>query len=504
MKKDKALTHLHRAAIYTRYASYGQPVRTLPEQKRICREYANGHLCEVVQIYEDTPKLPGGTGRHALHTLIRDAEAGLFDYVIVFSYTYLAHNSYDLSICLERLRRLHVRVLPAVSFPELDSPRITLQACLRETSKQYASGLAKELLRLMHEPIGKHWFTATEALPGYLLAPNKRLIPDAPAADVLRKVFDDAANGADLSKLDAYVKDKLPQAAHHTIEALLRDETYIGTLPFELIRVPNACPAIVDPAVFEAVQKRLDAAPLPANADRPRFILDHKLYCDRCAAPMLGTQGQTTNGEPFLGYRCTNRNETYVCLKAYEDKEEAERFVAAKAAELLLTDFNIEAASLQIPTLYRQEFGKEAREAHEQTTRELRRQLKSGQTQPFSIAGSVELSHSKRNTTLALADAELNRIKLDVAGGIVCTADTVYTWLDKLTGLARLHHETESYRRYVIDAFVRAAWINDNRALVALHLPFPNRSDGIEAITLPKPDVTDNLSGPEWRSSVMY
>ena len=475
-------------AIYIRQSSYGQPMQSLDVQTGECRRCADANRLYVVSVYTDTLDNPFTSNRSALRRLLADAAAGLFRYVVVLRDTYLASHSYDLALCLSQLEQYRVRVLYAVPLPPLDGPRLVLQACLRETSALYAERLAAEIRRsLPSAPVAER--IATDGVPlGYALD-GQALVPGENAF-LIRDMFAAYASGASFAETEAmYMQFNWPSYIDISnisldVPALLRDEVYTGVLPFELIHIEDACPALVNKDLFARVQNRLAADRTPIEDTAPHFFASHKLLCDKCTAPMRGVYHTLANGEEAYSYACTNHIDDEECHKVIEDKDALEINIVECAMSILLAPHNIDIVANQIIDLYNKEYSNEALAAREQAITNLLAQSTALQTPFFSDERREEMSPLLDIAKTGVPDAQLGHCRMRVAQTIPCTHDMVRAWLHKLSDC---RSENPVFRHYFFDNFVRAAWVNDQRILVALNLQLPGRADGIAYLSSREP-----------------
>jgi|GEM_PF-2474744 len=211
-----------------------------------------------------------------------------------------------------------------------------------------------------------------------------------------------------------------------------------------------------------------DEPSLPAATSTFPFPLEGKLICDRCAAPMVGA---IRHGRPV--YACTNT----FCDKADEGAAALDIFLSEKALNLLLTPFNISTLSHSTAALHRRVFGTESLHTLEHHIPILRKNaLRETQRNPDSTRTARAMS--------MLADAEQDLHRLHLGHAIPCPPKAVRTWLSSLHEADRRDAHT---RRYILDSFVRVAYIGDRHITVLLNASLPNRADGMMDNPLPKP-----------------
>lgn len=102
---------MKRAAIYARYSSDLQNDRSIDDQFMICRRYAASHDLEIVNEYSDWARSGASIiGRDGLAALMRDAEGGAFDIVLVEALDRLSRDQEDLAHLYKRLSFLGIAI----------------------------------------------------------------------------------------------------------------------------------------------------------------------------------------------------------------------------------------------------------------------------------------------------------------------------------------------------------------------------------------------------------
>ncbi|MBI4240551.1 MAG: recombinase family protein [Candidatus Rokubacteria bacterium] len=121
-----------RAAIYARYSSDQQRETSIEDQSRNCLRLAEGQGWKVEQRYEDKA-ISGGIakGRPGYQQMLRDAEAGLFDVLIVDDLSRLSRDDIELKKTLRRFVFKGLRIVGASDGFDSAAKGYKLQAGLR-------------------------------------------------------------------------------------------------------------------------------------------------------------------------------------------------------------------------------------------------------------------------------------------------------------------------------------------------------------------------------------
>lgn len=77
--------NIMKVVIYARYSSSAQRAASIPEQIKVCKEYAERNQYVVVDIYKDEALTGKHDKRPALQQLLKDCTKKLFDAVIVYA-----------------------------------------------------------------------------------------------------------------------------------------------------------------------------------------------------------------------------------------------------------------------------------------------------------------------------------------------------------------------------------------------------------------------------------
>jgi DNA invertase Pin-like site-specific DNA recombinase len=100
-----------RAAIYARFSSDLQDVRSIVDQVELARRYAEGRGLSIVEVYDDAAVSGASTlNRPGLLRLIADAQGRRFDVIITESLDRLSRSQADIASLFEKLQFLGVRI----------------------------------------------------------------------------------------------------------------------------------------------------------------------------------------------------------------------------------------------------------------------------------------------------------------------------------------------------------------------------------------------------------
>jgi Resolvase, N terminal domain/Recombinase zinc beta ribbon domain/Recombinase len=138
--------------------------------------------------------------------------------------------------------------------------------------------------------------------PGLRQREDGRLEPHPKEAHVVADAFDRRASGATVKEVREFLRRRGIERSFHGVQALLSSRMLLGELRFGEIVNPNAHPAIVDPLVWQKVQRMRSPRGRRPKSEQLLARLG-VLRCGTCGARMVvGSTDQ--NGKRHYMYRC--------------------------------------------------------------------------------------------------------------------------------------------------------------------------------------------------------
>ena len=98
------------AVIYARYSVLNESLEKLNNQISECKNVAKKHGLVIVEEYVDRGENTNDA-RPAFQRMLRDADRGAFDYIIVYSVDRFSRNKQDTENYIERLKQKGVKIL---------------------------------------------------------------------------------------------------------------------------------------------------------------------------------------------------------------------------------------------------------------------------------------------------------------------------------------------------------------------------------------------------------
>ena len=333
------------AIAYYRFSSHNQNELSIDQQREMAHSYADGHGWRIIAEYED--KATSGTTtekRDGYKQMMAELSKLHPSALIIWKTDRLGRDRYELTDARRRLRdagcRMHTIAEPVhdASAPESS----LMEGIMDGLAEYYSRQLSQNVLRGM-EYNAKHARFNGRGTYGYKPDPAarrfKQILIDEDAAPVVRRVFEDYAEGKPLQQ----IVDELNAAGlrsllgkpftHNSLRKMLHNEAYIGTYRFGDIVLPDAIPAIVTQELFETVQKRFELNKRNASQqktvpeDAPRYWLTGKLYCGYCKNTMQGVSGTSRHGTKHYYYYCIEHRKRHNCKKKPVKKDYIETII---------------------------------------------------------------------------------------------------------------------------------------------------------------------------------
>ncbi len=456
-----------KAVIYARFSSHNQREESIDGQLRECNEFAKRNQIEVIGSYIDRAMSAKTDNRPEFQHMIRDSYARQFETVIVYELDRFARNRYDSAIYKSKLKKNGVRVMSAKENITDDPTGIILESMLEGMAEYYSAELAQKINRGMHENVLESKGTGGHLALGYKMNSENKFEIEPVGAAVVRKIFTMYSEGNSIKEIIAELNEQGARTAlgkpfqPNSLDRILKNQKYIGIYKYKDITVPGGVPAIIDTDLFYKVQsvlKKNKMAPArkKANVD---YMLTGKLFCGQCCGNMVGECGRSRNGETYYYYKCANHKRGHSCKAPAVRKELIETSVVSETVRQVLTDEMIDVISQNAVTLQNKERDKSILNG-------LKQQLKEKEKAIANLVTAIEAGTFSPSIQSRLS--ALEEEKADIEGEIAVeriekpfiAADQVRFYLKHFRD-GDIHDK--SYCRNIIDVFVRAVYIFDDK-----------------------------------------
>ncbi len=179
-------------------------------------------------------------------------------------------------------------------------------------------------------------------------------------APVVRKIFEMYDAGATYGEIMSATKENMIRLrgrplSKNSIHDILRNEKYTGTFVFkkgtkkehkrtrpDVIRVPNAFPAIISRELWERVQAKMDKrkrspGERAQNKSKRVFLLTGLIYCGKCGAAVVGNSGRGRDKKRRSYYECNVKQRSKECDLKNISADIAEQIVIEDIQKVLFS-----------------------------------------------------------------------------------------------------------------------------------------------------------------------
>lgn len=346
----------HGAYILARYSTDNQSEASIETQVEHCSTWCNKNNLSILDIFADYAVSGMKSTRPQYERMMELLHHGGADTVVIYDQSRMFRNMIAWFQFREELDSMGVRVVsvtqPTVGGDLSDPANFLSEGAFALFNQMHVlQTRQKTIAGVKHRALsGKH----TGGVPalGYRVE-NEVLVVDEAEASVVRQIFGRYAAGETygqiLSALNAQgLKTKRGAAfGRNSLHDLLKNEKYVGRAVFggkpagkngsrnshaargeSCIVVP--CPAIIDQATFDAVQRRMDENKHAGrSAEKVEQPLKGKVFCGDCGSAMtLSISVSSKTRAKYYYYKCAAKKRGMDCPSLQIRKDELEELVA--------------------------------------------------------------------------------------------------------------------------------------------------------------------------------
>lgn len=340
-----------KGVIYARYSpGPNQTEQSIEGQMRECKAFADENNISIVNTYADRKQTGRNDNREQFQRMLADSKRHLFDVVIVWKIDRFGRNREEIAKNKAILRMNSVRILFAKEHIPDGPEGIILESVLEGLAEYYSANLSQNIIRGMRESALKCQFNGSGLATGFTVDKEHKYHIDPDGAAVVRKIFNMYDNGDRIADIQKYLNNagiKTLRGKDYTnygVSRILHNRAYIGEYKWRDIIIPNGLPKIIDEAVFERVQKKMELNKKAPAAKRGEvdFLLTGKIFCGKCKGTIVGDSGTGKNGNKWYYYSCRNKKLKHICKKKSVRKEWLEEEVTRLTAAFVLRNDVIE------------------------------------------------------------------------------------------------------------------------------------------------------------------
>ena len=484
-----------KAVIYARYSSSSQREESIEGQVKEITTFAERNGYTIIGTYADRAISGTTDNRPQFQKMIADSKRKLFDFVIVWKLDRFARNRYDSAKYKTQLKKNGVRVISATEHISEGADGILLESVLEGMAEWYSEDLKEKVVRGLSVNAEKCKWNGGTVPIGYVVGLEQRLETNAMTAPYVLEAFKMYDSGHTITEIRDYLKGKGVTntkgrpISWSVIQHMLSNRRYIGEYAFRDIVVPDGIPAIVPHDLFDRVQERLaknSKAPARAKADET-YLLTTKLFCGHCGTAMNGESGKSRNGTVHRYYKChAVKKRLNDCKKKSVKKEWIEDLVVKETMAMLMDDAAIEAIVSMLMRLQDEEssdlpiYEKQLRET-ETAIDNIVTAVMNGMASKALQTKLTQLEATKEELLVRIEEEKLEKPKI--------SAEFMTYWLHRFR---KLDVTKESHRQMLIDTFVNAVFVHDDKLLLTF-----NFKDGTRTITLNDVKTATGSSGSD-------
>ena len=436
----------------------------------------------ILRHYIDRAYSAKTDNRPDFQEMIKDSGKKLFDMVIVWKLDRFARNRYDSARYKAQLKRNGVKVVSATEVISEGAEGIILESVLEGYAEYYSADLSEKVIRGRKENALKCKFNGGTLPIGYVIDEEQHFQIDPPTAPFVLDVFKKYDKGATMKELrdwlnDSGVRNTRGQPLNfNSIQHMLSNRRYIGEYKYRDIIIPDGIPAIVPEDLFDRVQEKLAQnrkAPARHKAEDD-YLLTTKLFCGYCGAYLCGESGKSRNGTIHHYYKCVSvKKKRTDCKKKPVRKQWLEDLVVNEVMKVVMDDQAIEAIVSMVMDL----------QDRENTNLPLyEHQLQEAQRGIDNLLNAIQQGILTKSTKSRLEEPEAAKedLEIKIANEKIAkpriSPEFVTFWLHKFR---KLDVRQQSHRKMLIDAFVNAIYLYDDKLVLTF-----NYKDGTRTITL--------------------
>ena len=484
-----------KAVIYARYSSSAQREESIEGQVKECTTFAERNGYTIIGTYADRAISGTTDNRPQFQKMIEDSKRKLFDVVIVWKLDRFARNRYDSARYKNQLKRNGVKLISATEVIAPGAEGILLESVLEGYAEYFSEDLKIKVVRGMSLNAEKCVWNGGVLPIGYTLDLDKHLQPNPDTAPVVLEAFKMYDQGQTVTEILDFLKSKGITTTkgtavnYGTIQRMLNNRRYIGEYTFQDITIPDGIPAIIPQDLFDRVQDRLAKnrkAPARAKATE-NYLLTTKLFCGHCGTAMHGESGKARNGSIHRYYKChAAKKKLNGCKKKAIKKDWIENLVVNETMAMLMDDNMIDTIVTMFMRLQDEQptdlpiYEKQLRET-ETAIDNIVNAIMGGLASKALQAKLTELEATQQELQALIAQEKLEKPKV--------TARQMTFFLHRFR---KLDMTQEKHRQALIDTFVNAVFVHDDKILIGY-----NFQDGTRTITLTDVQTATDESGSD-------
>ena len=500
------------AVIYARFSSRGQNEQSIEAQINICTELANKNGYKIINIYTDKARTGTNDARPAFQQMIRDAESGAFQYILVYMFDRFARNRRDSIIYKEMLKdKYGVKVISALEPIADDEGGEFYEMFLEWNAEKYSKRLSKRVKDGLDISVANGTFCGGHLIHGYQInlepIPGKvgkfikRVEINEEEAKLIRYIFEEYNKGIPKKDILEYLishgyrnRDNTPIFMHQ-IDNWLKNPKYTGTFVFGGRVCDNMYPPIVSQELFDSVQKRLEANRYGCCGKTtrcPDFLLTGKVFCAYCGSPMTGDNGRGHLGVTYQYYSCKTARTKKTCHKKSEPKDNLEKSLTIMVVDFFSKQERMEQAVSNVYAYYEKRTDNTIIKSLETRMANIRKEV--DEMAESYIKAKSKLLQDAIEKKMAEYEIMIEDIQTQ-HDQLLLERKYRVTKADMITFIKNLLSgdvEDKNYQRTIISALVSRVYVKDNGLFIISDLMTKSDCLELDFVDFNNPDLISN------------
>lgn len=473
--------------IYARFSSHGQNEQSIESQVRTCKEFADSKGYTVVNVYSDKAKTGTNDRRPDFQHMMQDAESGNFTYIIVYMMDRFSRNRRDSIMYKEMLKeKFGIRVISALEPISDDEGGEFYEMFLEWNAEKYSKRLSKRIRDGIDTSVKNGTYCGGKLMYGYSLIDTEKTgkkgiihkveIKDD-EAEIVRFIFESYAGGMPKKKIAETLNEKGyrlngKKFTSRMFEHWLVNKKYTGEFTFGGRVCTNVYPPIIDKALFQKVQERLNSNRFVSGGEataKVPYLLTGKLYCGHCGTKMIADGGTSKKGIKYYYYAC-KKKKISECNKRRENKDLLEQYVVSCVVDFLSDKKNAEMVAEDVIKFYEKRTDTE-------NIKSIAAKINSVQAEAEKLAdafvnaksGLLQNTIEKKMNDLEvlLNDLYAQKVKLEMERGFKLTKQDLFDFIQEILSCDKTDFE---FQKSVIDNLVSQVYVSDDDTVVYFNL----------------------------------
>lgn len=254
-------------ALYIRVSTEEQATQgvSLEAQEESLINYCKTYNYEIYKIYKEAGKSAKNLkGRPEMQKLLKDAKNKKFDAILIYKLDRFSRSLKDLILTIEMLKNWGVDFISLQDKIETNSASGKLMFHIISSFAEFERDIIGERTKFGMEKKAKDGAIQNRAPLGYIIK-DKKMYPDPETKELIPEIFNFFITYKSLSKTA-----KNFGYSTRGIKKLLMNKTYLGMIKFGNIWRFGKHEAILNPNLFEKVQRIIENLKIPAQLKKSK------------------------------------------------------------------------------------------------------------------------------------------------------------------------------------------------------------------------------------------